>query len=210
MNILFLVCKEPVWIGEYLRRNCSVQRQHKIPEAATAHGQVSPDTSFLFFFQLEILSRWNLAIFYIFFWQTGWVCWFACMWRDSAGNHAHAETTCACAAPYLNIYFCWQHLIKIEQMPRIPATISLQILPLGLRQAVFCYRITAWWSLERSSGDWLVQCPSSKQGQQKQLFASALHNLSRQFICSSVTATVKKNPWKIWYLNAVSCIQFVP
>lgn len=81
---------------------------------------------------------------------------------------------------------------------------------LGLRRAVFCYRVTAWWSLEGTSGDWLVQRPSSKQGQQKQLFASALHNLSRQFICSSVTATVKKKTWKIWYLNAISCIQFVP
>lgn len=118
------------------------------------------------------------------------MCWFACIWRDSAGNHAYAHTTCACAAPYLIIYFCWQHLIKIDAQD--PSNHFISNITLGFRRAVFCYRITAWWSLAGTSGDWLVQYHSSKQGQQKQLFGSALHNLSGQPVHSSATATVKK------------------
>lgn len=90
-----------------------------------------------------------------------------------------------------------------------PSNHFISNITLGFRRAVFCYRITAWWSLAGTSGDWLVQYHSSKQGQQKQLFGSALHNLSGQPVHSSATATVKKKR-KIRCWNIFSCAQFVP
>lgn len=70
-------------------------------------------THALYFFQLEILSRWNLAIFYIIF--------FSGRLAGSSGLppyigilqvSTHAQTICAREVPYLNIYFYWQHLTK--------------------------------------------------------------------------------------------------
>lgn len=98
MNVLFLVCKDPLWLAEYLRRNCSVQRLNTSPGGRNSTWLDFPRHILPSFFQLEILSSWNLAIFYIFCCQAGWMCWLACIWRHSAGNHAYEQTTCACAA----------------------------------------------------------------------------------------------------------------
>jgi len=90
-------------------------------------------THALYFFQLEILSRWNLAIFYIIF--------FSGRLAGSSGLppyigilqvSTHAQTICAREVPYLNIYFYWQHLTKKEQMSRI--TVTIVIIALAFRR----------------------------------------------------------------------------
>lgn len=80
---------------------------------------------------------------------------------------------------------------------------------MGLRRDVFCYRITAWWSLAGTSGDWLVQHPSSKQGQEKQHCQCSPQPLWAA--CSFFShCHSKKKKGKIRCLNGISCAQFVP